>query len=123
MRYWMNWLKGRFFYAFQGLYYGVAKDRSIRLQAFLGLAALGAGMLLQIDKYDWLWILLAITLVFTAEVINSCIEKTVDYISMKRDPRAKMIKDMAAAAVLIVSMFALITGCIIFIPKLIEVLR
>lgn len=114
----MAWLKNRFRYAFSGIRSGLMQDRSIRFQCLLGLLALAAGWILRLSRQEWLWILLSITLVITAEIFNSCIEKTVDYISLKKDPRAGLIKDMAASAVLVVSGFALIVALLIFLPAL-----
>ena len=71
---------------------------------------------------EWLWILLSIVLVVSFEIINSCIEGLVDYISLKKDPRAKRIKDMAAAAVFLVSCFALVVALCIFVPKLLNLI-
>lgn len=113
----MNWLKDRFRYAFAGLQYGITKDRSIRFQCLLACMAIAAGCILQITPEEWLWILLCITLVIMAEIFNSCLEKTVDYISMQRTEQARVIKDMAAAAVLLVSIFAFTAACLIFIPR------
>lgn len=114
----MNWLKGRFIHAFDGLYAGVFRDRSIRFQCVLGLMAVCAGLILHLQREEWLWILLAITLVIVTEVLNSCIEKTVDYISLEIHPQAKLIKDMAAAAVFIVSCFAFLVALLIYLPAL-----
>lgn len=114
---WIRWLQGRFTYAFAGLQDGVFKDRSIRFQFILGLMAILAGIVLGCSLQEWLWIALAITLVLCLEIINSCIEKTVDYISLERNEQAKAIKDMAAAAVMLGSLFALFVACLIFIPR------
>lgn len=84
----MKWLVGRFKYAFEGLRYAF-KDRSIAFQCFLGVLAFLAGIIFQCSMTEWLWILLSIVLVVSFEIINSCIEGLVDYISLKRDPRAK----------------------------------
>ena len=114
----MKWLAGSFRCSFQGLKDGIFKDCSIRFQFVLGLMALAAGWILRITKEEWLWVLLCIALVISFEFINSCIEKTVDYISLEHNPQAGQIKDMASTAVLIVSLFALIVACLIFIPRL-----
>lgn len=116
----MKWLIDRFRYAFSGIRYGLFCDRSVRFQGILALMAVAAGVILQISCYEWLWIILSICLVLMAEIFNSCIEKTVDYISLQKDPRAGLIKDMAAAAVLCASVFALAAGLIIFIPALLR---
>lgn len=117
----MDWLKNRFRYAGRGFTAGVFKDRSIRLQLVLGAIAIAAGLVLGIGTMEWLWILSAIAMVVAGEIFNSCIEKTVDYISLKRDPRAALIKDMAAAAVSILCLYAAAAGAIIFIPEILEV--
>lgn len=114
----MKWLAARFRYAFAGLRYGAARDRSVRFQFLLALLAIAAGFLLKISREDWFWIALSITLVITCEIFNSCIEKTVDYISLERNIQARMIKDMAAAAVFCTSLFALFCACMIFGPAL-----
>lgn len=116
----MAWLKNRFRFAFAGIRYGLFHDRSIRLQALAGILAILAGLILQIGIHEWLWVFLSIALVLMAEIFNSCIEKTIDYISLERNPQARMIKDMAAAAVLVVSGFALIVALFIFVPALMK---
>lgn len=116
----MNWLVGRFKYAFEGIRDGICHDKSILFQCFLGLVALIFAAVLHCSIQEWLWILLCITLVIVGEIFNSCIEKCVDYISLERNPQAKLIKDMAAAAVLFNALFSLVVACIIFIPKLIR---
>ncbi len=118
----MKWLTNRFRFAFSGVRYGLFHDRSIRFQFLLGLMAIAAGFIFKISPQEWLCVLLCITLVIMAEIFNSCIEKTIDYISLKRDPRAGLIKDMAAAAVLVVSGFALVCALIIFVPRLVSLL-
>ncbi len=87
----MGWLISRFRYAGRGFRNGAFTDRSIRLQLLLGLAACAAAWWLGCSWQEWLWILLSIALVVSGEIFNSCIEKTIDYISLKRDPRAALI--------------------------------
>ena len=122
MKFWMKWFADRFRCAFQGLKAGFA-DSSIRMQMLAGMLAAAAGLILQISREEWLWVLLSTALVIGFEFLNSCIERTVDYISLERNPKAGQIKDMAAAAVLIVSIFAFCTGCMIFIPRLLMLLK
>ncbi len=119
----MKWLVDRFRYAFAGVRYGIARDRSIRFQFILALLAVLAGLVLQITLAEWLWVFLAITLVLSAEIFNSCLEKTVDYISKDINPQAKMIKDMAAGAVFLMSCFAFLVACLIYIPRLVLMIQ
>src|SRR5690625_6279539 len=57
------------------------------------------GIFFTLSLLEWLVIGLIITVVLVAEVLNSAIERTVDYISTDIHPDAKVIKDMAAGAV------------------------
>lgn len=113
----MKWLKGRFHYAFQGLAYALMKDKSIQLQVVFACMAIFAAYILKCDRFEWLWILLSIALVISHEIFNSCIELTIDYISLERNKEAKRIKDLAAAAVFFTSLFALAVALIILLPK------
>jgi diacylglycerol kinase len=53
-------------------------------------------------------------------MVNTALEKTIDFISVEKHPQIKLIKDVAAGAVLIAAIAAVIVGCFIFIPKLIS---
>ena len=57
-------------------------------------------------------------MVLALELVNTAIERTVDLVTKDYHDLAKAAKDVAAGAVLIMSMFSVIIGLIIFIPKL-----
>lgn len=114
----MNWFKGRFKYAFQGLFYAFTCDRSIRLQGIFGLIVILCGILFHCSLNEWMMLIFAIGLVWFSEIINSCIERCVDYISLEHTQQAKHIKDMAAGAVFIISLLAACIGLYVFLPKL-----
>ena len=63
-------------------------------------------------------IVFCIAFVWVTEMINTAIEKAMDFISTERHEQIRNIKDMAAGAVLIASITAVIVGSIIFIPKI-----
>ena len=71
-----------------------------------------------LSAIEWCLILIMIFLVITMEFINSAIEETVNYISLQRHPMAKRIKDLSAAAVLLMSICALCVAVIIIGGKL-----
>lgn len=100
----------KFYFAFAGLFHGVVKDHSIRLQAMLAVVVLALSACLSLTLIEWLWIMGMILLVLTMEFINSCVEQIVDVLFSDYDERAKHIKDYAAAAVLLVSMLAAMVG-------------
>jgi undecaprenol kinase/diacylglycerol kinase (ATP) len=55
------------------------------------------------------------------ELLNTAIENLVDIIAFKYNYNAKKIKDISAAAALILTITSVIVGLIIFIPKIITV--
>lgn len=107
----------KFQYAIEGLYALMSKDANVRLQCFLGLITIIAGVLLRVSDLEWLILVLFIGLVISLEIINSCIEKVCDMVHADFHPDIKFIKDGSAAAVLVISIFALIAAIIIFSPK------
>ncbi|MGM9960227.1 MAG: diacylglycerol kinase family protein [Allobaculum sp.] len=119
----MAWLKGRFIYAFKGLKAGVLHDRSIRIHVIFAVLVIIVGFIFGLNLREWLWVLLAIALVLSAEIFNSAIEHTVDYISLDRNPQAGLVKDLAAASVFVISIFALIVGLVIFGTHVFSVLE
>ncbi len=118
MRWLKDKLKHKFGYAFYGVYDGIRHDASIALQCVLGLITVFVCLFLSLTPIEWCLILIMIFLVITMEFINSAIEAAVDYISLDRHPMAKRIKDLAAAAVLLMSLCALCVALIIIGGKL-----
>ena len=118
----MNWLKEKLRhkvgYALSGVLSGLRNDSSIALQCVLGLITIIVCLFLPLSALEWCVILIMVFLVIAMEFVNSAIEKTVDYISTQRHPAAKQIKDLAAGAVLLISICALCVGIIIIGGKL-----
>jgi diacylglycerol kinase len=107
-----------FRFAWAGLKYILAAERSARLHLAASLLALLLGWLLGLSAWEWLWIVLAIGWVWTAETFNTSIERLADAVTMERDDRIRAVKDMAAAGVLVSAAGALVIGLIIFVPHL-----
>ncbi|MBC7862823.1 MAG: diacylglycerol kinase family protein [Bacteroidia bacterium] len=112
--YWFN----SFLFAARGLKHIIKQESNFRLEMALGVLALIAAAVLKCSATEWAIILICCTLVFITEAINSVFEELVDWIHPEHHEKAGKIKDMAAAAPLIASLFALITGLFIFIPKI-----
>lgn len=93
-------------------------DRSVRLQAGLGLTAVLIGLCLHCTIGEWLAIVISIGLVVTAEIFNTCLERLCDVYTESEDGRIRIIKDMAAGAVLWASLAAAGVGILILIAHL-----
>lgn len=108
-----------FEFAFTGILTAFKEERNMRKHAVSAILVLIAGLVFRISVVEWLFLLLSVTLVIAFEIVNSAIENVVDLASDYHfSMLAKNAKDMAAGAVLMVSGFALLTGLIIFVPKI-----
>ncbi|PQG23581.1 UDP kinase, partial [Enterococcus faecium] len=94
-----------------------------RKHVAFGILALFMGVIFQLDRIEWLWLLLAVFLVWIVEIINTVFENVVDmFTDFHFHPIGKKIKDMAAGAVLVTACFAVIVGLILFVPKIYHLL-
>lgn len=109
-----------FRYAFKGVQTVFQEERNMRTHVAAGVTIFILGLFLPLSQSDWLWLFLASFLVIVMEIWNTAIENLVDLVTDEYHPLAKKVKDMAAAAVLISTMFAVCTGLIILVPKLID---
>ena len=106
-------------FALTGIFTAFKEERNLRKHVLSALVVIVAGLIFDLSAIEWLFLFLSIFLVIAFEIVNSAIENVVDlasdyHVSM----RAKNAKDMAAGAVLVVSGFAVVTGLIIFVPKI-----
>ena len=104
--------------AFKGLGYFFRNELNAKIHSFITVLVFIAGFYLKLNINEWGLIIFAIALVFTAEIINTAIEKIMDMIQPDKDNRVRNIKDIAAGAVLFASIMSAIIGLIVFIPHL-----
>jgi diacylglycerol kinase (ATP) len=107
-----------FVFASRGILRFFRFERNGYVQLLLALFTALAGMFFGITRQDWLHISICIGMVFAAEMMNTAIEKICDLIHPEQDPRIRDIKDLAAGAVLTVSLASAVIGVIIFSPYL-----
>jgi diacylglycerol kinase len=109
-----------FAYAMSGLRSVLRSEQNFRIHLLAAGLAILLGIALHITKIEWIWIVACISAVMGAEIMNTAIENLCDFVSPQYHEKIKVVKDLAAAAVLIVSLGALVTGCIIFLPRIIH---
>ncbi len=90
------------------------------LQIFFGILAVYLGFKLNISSTEWLFIIFSIGIVMITEAINTAFEIDIDLTSPNFHPYARDTKDVAAGAVLMSVVLSIIVGCIIFLPKIIN---
>lgn len=105
--------------AMAGILYTCRTQRNMPIHLLMAVLMCTLGFICKITSEEWLWLLLAITLVISSELINTAIEAVVDLTMSKQHPLARIAKDTAAGAVLITAIFAVIVGIYIFYMPLI----
>lgn len=110
-------------YALNGVRQAFRTERNFRIHLAAGLLAVGLAVFLKLSSYEWLFLSFSIAFVLQAELLNTAIEKMIDYIKPEYHAAAKAIKDIAAAAVLITAAAAISTGIVIFLPKLLRLFQ
>lgn len=101
-------------FALEGLQTAFSQQANLRIHFFFLVFALFFAWLLGISFTEWLIIILVSGMVFSAELLNSAIEKVVDLASPEIHPLAKQAKDIAAASVLLTALTAIIVGTLVY---------
>ena len=109
-----------FGFAFKGIKYAFDTQPNFRIHIVAGASAVAMGFVLQISAAEWLWVILSIAAVLSAELLNTAIETLTDLVSPTYNTKAGHVKDVSAGAVVVVATFALLAGVIIFVPKIIS---
>jgi diacylglycerol kinase (ATP) len=115
-------LVASFYYAFQGLWYVLRTQRNAQIHCLVGACAVALAAALRVERWEWIALLLTITLVLAAEGLNTAVEAAVDLSTTTQHPLAKVAKDVAAGTVLLCAIASVIIGCVIFLPHLWPVL-
>ncbi|HEV2866439.1 MAG TPA: diacylglycerol kinase family protein [Allosphingosinicella sp.] len=107
-----------FGHAFDGLIFLQRNEPNARVHLFATVAVIALAATLRVSLEDWRWLILAITLVWAAEGLNTAVEQLCNRVSPGFDPRIKAAKDVAAAAVLVSAAAAAAIGALTFFPYL-----
>lgn len=103
-----------FNHAAEGVIQALRTQRNLWMHFTIAAAVLVAALAFGVSRLELVVLLLAITFVLVAELVNTAIEAAVDVASTSFDPMAKLAKDIAAGAVLIAALNALAVGYLVF---------
>jgi diacylglycerol kinase (ATP) len=109
-----------FRYAWAGLGTLLRTQHNAWIHAVATVAVIALGAWLHLPPQDWLWLVLAMTLVWTAEAFNTALELLADAVTRERHPLIGQAKDVAAAAVLLSALGALLIGALVLGPHLLQ---
>jgi diacylglycerol kinase (ATP) len=107
-----------FTFAFAGIAAILRTQHNAWIHLAATLAVIAAAVWLAVPRDEWLWLIVAIVMVWTAEALNTAFELLCDVASPEFHPLVKQAKDVAAAAVLIAAAGAVAIGALIFVPHL-----
>ena len=112
-----------FGYSFEGLKYAYINEQSMTIHMFTSVIVVLMGFLFKITTTEWILAFVVIGVVMGTELLNTAIEAVVDLVSPEKHYLAKIAKDTASAAVFVYSMIALVTGLMVFMPYIINILK
>ena len=107
-----------FNHALDGLIYCLKYEHNMIIILSATIIVFIAGLYFDVTLYEWLFILFICGAIAACEMLNSAIEATVDLVTTQLHPLARIAKDCASAATLILCITALFGGMIIFIPRI-----
>jgi diacylglycerol kinase (ATP) len=106
-----------FNYAFEGIIHTLRTQRNMRIHLAVAFIVLVTALVVNVTKLELIALLISITFVLIAEMINTAVEAAIDIATTSFDPMAKLAKDIAAGAVLIASVNAIAVGYLVFAGK------
>jgi len=104
--------------AITGIGYLFMYHRNMRIIFMLGVFAFMLGLYYRLNGIELVALSITITLVFMAEIFNTAIEMMIDMATNKYHTLIKLVKDIAAAVVLLASLNALTVGYILFFRRI-----
>jgi undecaprenol kinase len=108
-----NLLKS-FGYAFAGIWYCLRKERNYKVHMIAAVCVCALAWYDELNRYQWSLLVITVMCVLMVEMINTAFELVVDMLSPEFHPTAKIIKDVAAGAVLVASISAFVIGILLF---------
>lgn len=107
-----------FRHAFNGLLQVFRTEVNMLIHLLIAILVIISGFIFNLNLVEWSLILICIAMVFAAETGNTVVEKYLDLYHPELNPKIGVLKDMSAAAVLILSFFSAVIGLLIFVPKI-----
>ena len=96
----------------------IRNEQNAKVHILATCCVTAAGFYFHLSAFEWIVIVIAIGGVLAAEIFNTSIEELSNKVSPEYNETIKQVKDFAAGGVLLMSIAALIVGCIIFLPKI-----
>ena len=109
-----------FRYAFAGIWYTLKTQRNAQIHLGIATTIVILGLMLKLTRTEWAILMLTTGFVWATEMLNTVAEAAMNYATTDFNPQVKIVKDVAAGAVLIAAITAVIVGLLILGPPLLE---
>ena len=110
--------------ALEGLKFIFTTERNMKIHCIFAVIAVVSSFIFKITEIEFIFVIFAIALVLIAEAANTAFELLLDFVHGDRyHPDVKLLKDIIAGGVLIAALNAFVIGIIIFIPKMLGMLK
>lgn len=110
--------------ALRGIKVSIGSERNLKIQLAIMSLLIILGFILDFSPVEWAIMIVTSFAVLAVEMVNTAIESTIDLICQQAfHPLAKNAKDIAAGAVLMISLGSVIIGGIIILPKIINLIK
>jgi diacylglycerol kinase (ATP) len=110
-----------FNWAFEGIVHALRYERNMQIHFALAVLVMLAALFLSLTRIEIVALLVAISFVLIAEMLNTAIEQLMDMVTDEHDPRAKVAKDVAAGAVLVAAVNAVAVAYLVFYDRITSV--
>ena len=117
----MKKIRNSFKYAIEGIWTSFKTERNMKIHIFIMILAIIAGIILKINKSEWIICIILFAIVIGSELFNTSIETIVDMVMPEKNEKAKIAKDVSAGAVLVVAIGAAIIGLVIFVTRILNI--
>lgn len=114
----MKKLADSFRHAIEGIINTTVVEKNLKIHFIAMVFVIILGLMVELSTFEWIVCIILFGLVISAEMFNTALEKTLDYVNEDYDEKIKFIKDASAGAVLAIAITSAAIGLIIFIPKL-----
>jgi diacylglycerol kinase (ATP) len=105
-------------YSLSGIIHAFKTEKNVRIHLTISVFVITASILLHVTRFELIAIVISITLVIFAELINTAVEAVVDLITDEYHELARIAKNVAAGAVTLTAINALVVGYLVFYRKI-----
>lgn len=103
--------------AFRGVGFMLREEPNMRFHVVAAVGVLVAAAAFGLETFEWAAVVFAIVLVLLAEMLNTAVEAVLDLVQPGEHRHVRVVKDLAAGAVLVAALGALVIALLVFVPE------